>query len=53
MKAKIQGKTPKQWVANHEKMTDPPACLHGHFGCSCSKKAGGPCLDEMLSMTGD
>jgi len=47
---KIQGKSPKQWVANHEKMHDAPQCQYGHFGCSCSSKPYGPCLNEMLSL---
>lgn len=44
---KIGGKTPKQWLANYEKMVDPPECENGHFGCSCTAKTGGPCMNEM------
>ena len=47
---KVKGKTPKQWVAIHERMHDPPECEHGHLGCSCSSKAKGPCMDEMLAL---
>jgi len=48
-----RGKTPKQWVANHERMKHPPACEHGHLECSCSSTAGGPCLNEMLALIGE
>lgn len=41
--------TDKQLVANHRRMVDPPECEHGHFGCSCTLKEKGPCLDEVLS----
>lgn len=47
-----KGKTPAQWVDKHESvnalydMSEP--CEYGHFGCSCSGREGGPCLDEML-----
>ena len=53
MQPRHHGKTPRQWVANHEKMLDPPPCEHGHLGCSCSSKEGGPCLDEMLASLED
>ena len=45
---RIDGKTPRQWVANHDRMKDPPPCTYGHFGGSCSTEEGGPCCDEML-----
>lgn len=41
--------SPKQLIANHEKIKDPPPCVYGHFGCSCIKEKGGPCLDEQWS----
>lgn len=25
-------------------------CLYGHYGCSCTKTDGGPCLDEELGI---
>lgn len=46
---KYKGKTPKQWIANHERMAHPPACEHGHVECSCSAKPKGPCLNEMMA----
>lgn len=41
--------SPRQLVANHERIKDPPPCVYGHLGCSCIKDPGGPCLDEQLS----
>ena len=29
------------------RLKDPPACVHGHFGCALVEK--GPCVDETLA----
>lgn len=50
LKGGCKPKTARQWIANHERMEDPPDCEYGHVGCSCSARAKGPCLDEMLAM---
>lgn len=52
MKTKTSSRSKKSaawWIANHERMLNPPPCKYGHFDCSCSATEGGPCLNEMFA----
>lgn len=43
-------KTPRQWIALHYRMADPPECENHHLGCSCSSEPLGPCLNHMTAL---